>query len=106
MRWASLVASEGELRARVEKDVAAGLREADAVERALAYLPLYRELGSELVDTTGRSPHEVAELITGRRERFRRLTQAIEADAAAEPAWDPSVSDRDLLNAERVSRFD
>ena len=41
-----------------------------------------------------------------RLERFRRLTQAIEADAAAEPAWDPTVSDRDLLNAERVSRFD
>lgn len=106
VRWVSLVASEEELRGRVERDVDAGLREADATERALAYLPLYRELGSELVDTTGRSPHEVAELIAGRRERFRRLTQAIEADAAAEPAWDPTVSDRDLLNAERVSRFD
>ena len=106
VRWVSLVASEEELRGRIERDVDAGLREAAAVERALAYLPLYRELGSELVDTTGRSPREVAELVTGRRERFRRLTQAIEADAAAEPAWDPSVSDRDLLNAERVSRFD
>lgn len=41
-----------------------------------------------------------------RLERFRRLTQAIEADATAEPMWDPSISDRDLLNAERVSRFD
>ena len=106
VRWVSLVASEEELRGRIERDVDAGLREADATERALAYLPLYRELGSELVDTTGRSPHEVAELVAGRRERFRRLTQAIEADAAAEPAWDPTVSDRDLLNAERVSRFD
>ncbi len=106
VRWASLVASEEELRGRIERDVDAGLRDAGDVERALAYLPLYRELGSELVDTTGRSPHEVAELVAGRRERFRRLTQAIEADAAAEPAWDPTVSDRDLLNAERVSRFD
>ncbi|HJA28943.1 MAG TPA: AAA family ATPase [Candidatus Olsenella pullicola] len=106
VRWVSLVASEKELRGRVEGDVSVGLREEGAVERALAYLPLYRELGSELVDTTGRSPREVAELIAGRRERFRRLTQAIEADAAAEPAWDPTVSDRDLLNAERVSRFD
>lgn len=106
VRWVSLVASEEELRGRVERDVDTGLREADATERALAYLPLYRELGSELVDTTGRSPREVAELIAGRRERFRRLTQAIEADATAEPAWDPAVSDRDLLNAERVSRFD
>ena len=106
VRWVSLVASEEELRGRIERDADAGLREPGVMERALAYLPLYRELDSELVDTTGRSPREVAELVAGRRERFRRLTQAIEADAAAEPAWDPSVSDRDLLNAERVSRFD
>ncbi|OUP38832.1 AAA family ATPase [Olsenella sp. An188] len=63
VRWVSLVASEEELRGRIERDVGAGLREADTVERALAYLPLYRELGSELVDTTGRSPREVAELV-------------------------------------------
>ena len=63
VRWVSLVASEEELRGRIERDVDSGLREADAVERALAYLPLYRELGSELVDTTGRSPREVAELV-------------------------------------------
>lgn len=65
VRWVSLVASEEELRGRIERDVDAGLRDADAVKRALAYLPLYRELGSELVDTTGRSPREVAELVTG-----------------------------------------
>ena len=65
VRWVSLVASEEELRGRIERDVDAGLREAAAVRRALAYLPLYRELGSELVDTTGRSPREVAELVTG-----------------------------------------
>lgn len=65
VRWVSLVASKEELRGRIERDVDAGLREADAVKRALAYLPLYRELGSELVDTTGRSPREVAELVTG-----------------------------------------
>ncbi|MDM8270229.1 metalloregulator ArsR/SmtB family transcription factor [Thermophilibacter provencensis] len=65
VRWVSLVASEEELRRRIEGDVSAGLRKANAVERALAYLPLYRELGSELVDTTGRSPREVAELVAG-----------------------------------------
>ena len=65
VRWVSLVASEEELRRRTERDVNAGLRDAAAVRRALAYLPLYRELGSELVDTTGRSPREVAELVTG-----------------------------------------
>lgn len=63
VRWTSLVAGEGALRARVERDVDAGLREPSVMKRALAYLPLYRELGSELVDTTGRSPREVAELV-------------------------------------------
>lgn len=71
VRWVSLVAGEGELRARVEKDVAAGLRDAGALERALAYLPLYRELGSELVDTTGRTPREVAELVADVARRGR-----------------------------------
>ena len=49
----------------------AGLRDAAAVKRALAYLPLYRELGSELVDTTGRSPCEVTELVAGDARRGR-----------------------------------
>lgn len=71
VRWVSLVASEEELRGRIERDVDAGLRDAAAVRRALAYLPLYRELGSELVDTTGRSPHEVAELVAGAARRGR-----------------------------------
>ena len=63
VRWVSLVASEEELRGRIGQDVDAGLREPSVMKRALAYLPLYRELGSELVDTTGRSPREVAELV-------------------------------------------
>ncbi len=71
VRWVSLVASEEELRGRIERDVDAGLRDAATVRRALAYLPLYRELGSELVDTTGRSPHEVAELVAGAVRRGR-----------------------------------
>lgn len=71
VRWVSLVAGEGALRARVERDVTAGLRDASAVERALAYLPLYQGLGSELVDTTGRTPREVAELVAGVARRGR-----------------------------------
>lgn len=38
-------------------------------------------------------------------ERLRALTQSIEEGAQDEPAWDPVVSDRDLLNEERVRRF-
>lgn len=71
VRWVSLVANEEELRRRIERDVDAGLRDADAVERALAYLPLYWELDSELVDTTGRSPREVAELVADVARRGR-----------------------------------
>ena len=56
----SLVAREDELRRRVEGDVRAGLRDEEAVSRSLAYLPLYRDLGTDLIDTTGLAPHEVA----------------------------------------------
>ena len=60
VRIVSLVASEDELRRRVEGDVRAGLRDAGAVARSLSYLPRYRDLGTELIDTTGLTPHEVA----------------------------------------------
>lgn len=63
VRAVSLVASAEELRRRVEKDVRSGLRDEGAVTRSLAYLPRYRELGGKLVDTTGLTPHEVAELL-------------------------------------------
>lgn len=38
-------------------------------------------------------------------ERLRALTHAIEADAADEPAWDVSRSDKELLGEERMRRF-
>ena len=40
-----------------------------------------------------------------RLERFRRLTELIESDLTDEPVWDDSISDKDLLGAERVRRF-
>lgn len=40
-----------------------------------------------------------------RRQRFQELTEKIEADAVHESSWDFEVSDCELLNAERVSRF-
>ena len=60
VRIVSLVASEDELRHRVEGDVDAGVRDEEAVACSLSYLPRYRDLGTELVDTTGLTPHEVA----------------------------------------------
>ena len=60
VRVVSLVAREDELRRRIEGDVRAGLRDAEAVARSLSYLPRYRNLDTELIDTTGLTPHEVA----------------------------------------------
>lgn len=63
VRHVSLVADEATLRSRVERDVRAGLRDAGAAERSLAYLPLYERLSSALVDTTGLTPRTAAELV-------------------------------------------
>lgn len=40
-----------------------------------------------------------------RLDKFRALTASIELDDGLEPVWDASVSDRELLNEERVRRF-
>ena len=60
VRTVSLVAHEDELCHRIEDDVRAGTRDEGAVARSLSYLPRYRDLGTELVDTTGLTPREVA----------------------------------------------
>ena len=60
VRVVSLVASDDELRRRIEGDIRAGLRDEAAVARSLSHLPRYRDLDTELIDTTGLTPHEVA----------------------------------------------
>ena len=64
VRTVSLVADEDELRHRVGGDVRAGMREEGAIARSLSYLPRYRDLNTELIDTTGLTPHEVAARIS------------------------------------------
>ncbi|OUN88828.1 MULTISPECIES: AAA family ATPase [Enorma] len=66
VRAISLVASEAALRERIERDIRAGARDEDALRRSLAYLPRYRALDTELIDTTGRTPHEIALSISAR----------------------------------------
>ena len=56
----SLMAGEDVLRARLEADVAAGVRESDVVCRSIARLPLYGRLDTIKVDTDGKRPEEVA----------------------------------------------
>jgi len=59
----SLTCRPEALRARLEGDVKAGFRQGDVVDRALGYLPLYDELDTIHLDTTGLSPDQVAAAI-------------------------------------------
>ena len=63
VRAVSLVADEATLAERIQRDVARGLRDESVLKRSLAYLPRYRALDSELVDTTGLTPRQVADCI-------------------------------------------
>ena len=48
----SLLCSQQALRSRLKKDVAAGIRQADVIERSLARIALYEKLGTVKIDTT------------------------------------------------------
>lgn len=63
VRTVSLVCTPEALAARIEKDIQAGLRMPDALERSLAYLPLYRALDTAHLDVSGLTPAEAAEKI-------------------------------------------
>jgi len=61
----SLTCDERTLRDRLARDVSAGLREPDVIERSVARLPLYVSLKTVQVDTTSLSPSEIARCIEG-----------------------------------------
>lgn len=56
----SLVCGEAELCRRLEKDIAAGIRTEDVVERSLARLPNYWKLDTIKIETDGKSAQEIA----------------------------------------------
>ena len=60
----SLTASPEALKERLQKDIDAGLRQPDVIERSLGYLPLYDALSTQKVDTTGLTIEEIAQIIT------------------------------------------
>ena len=60
VRCISLVCGEAELRPRLQKDVAAGVRCADVIGRSLARLPLYAGLDTLKLDVSGLTPEEAA----------------------------------------------
>ena len=59
----SLLCSELELTQRLQKDVAAGIRTPDVIERSVQRMPLYQNLDTIKVNTSGKSAAEVAQEI-------------------------------------------
>ena len=59
----SLIASEKAITARLEKDVAAGIRTPDVIERSIARIPLYEKLDTLKIDTNEKTADAVAEEI-------------------------------------------
>ena len=59
----SLLCSEQELAQRLQKDVTAGIRTPDVVERSVKRIPLYQKLNTLKVETSGKSAAEVAQEI-------------------------------------------
>lgn len=59
----SLLCSEQELTQRLQKDVVAGIRTPDVIERSVQRIPLYQNLDTIKVNTSGKSATEVAQEI-------------------------------------------
>lgn len=59
----SLTCSEQELVQRLQKDVAAGIRTPDVIERSIQRIPLYQKLNTIKINTSGKSAAEVAQEI-------------------------------------------
>ena len=59
----SLVCSEDALLARLRKDIDAGLRTPDVIDRSLARLPMYDHLNTQKIDTTHMTIDEAAQAI-------------------------------------------
>ena len=58
-----LICDETALQEHLQKDIDAGIRTPDVVERSLARLPLYETMAGDPVDTGVLSPQEAAEYI-------------------------------------------
>lgn len=65
----TLTLSEGALRARLEDDIANGVRSADVIERSVARLPLYDTMDSIKIDVSTIRPEEAAQRICREIER-------------------------------------
>lgn len=59
----TLTCEEGELRRRLQKDVAAGLRDGGVVARSLERAAHYQNMRSQIIDTTGRAAEATARAV-------------------------------------------
>jgi hypothetical protein len=59
----SLVCGEQALRARLRKDVDAGIREEDVIQRSVERLPFYDKLDTDKIDVSEIGPEKAADLI-------------------------------------------
>jgi broad-specificity NMP kinase len=57
----SLICDEKELRERLSKDIAAGKRKPDVIDRSLARIPLYHQLNTIKINTNGKTVNGIAE---------------------------------------------
>lgn len=60
IRCISLTAGETVLRERLAQDISRGIRTPDSIKRSLARLPMYQNLNTVKIDTTGKSISEIA----------------------------------------------
>ncbi len=64
----SLICDADGLRKRLQKDVDAGIRSADVIQRSIARIGLYEELDTEKIDVSHITPEQAAEkIINGER---------------------------------------
>ncbi len=59
----TLTCEEGELRRRLQKDIAAGLRDEGIVARSLERATHYKNMGAAVIDTTRLTPEETAHAV-------------------------------------------
>ena len=57
----SLICDEKELRERLSKDIAAGKRKPDVIDRSLSRIPLYHQLNTIKINTNGKTVNEIVE---------------------------------------------
>ena len=63
VKCVSLICSEATLRTRLQKDIKAGIRTPDVLERSLARLEKYASLNTVKINTDGKTVNEIAEEI-------------------------------------------